>query len=331
MDPGVISAMVSVSPRHVALAPAAVAPRVVQKLKLYRRPDAAQREDKFSAMTMSADASQFAEIYDSANGGSRRGRSEGLWVRGNVIATRYDRNPRVATANARMTGLLENPAARVSDMRRTLIRYSRYQSASDCRGSWLALQEKLKLVLAEEADSVASRMNDKAVDETIVKCIVSIVDASYAREAAAVENQRRELGAPAEGPQMFRAAEKRFEKAAEDSFLQPASSTDGALTGEGCGDLHQGWGGRQPDVEEVGGRSTDCPAGDRSPAEDSQMFFFPERRRRCADTFVPSMGEVGALSAQRAGARLELQSADSPTATPVTTPLAADCAGKVWA
>jgi hypothetical protein len=69
------------------------------------------------------------------------------------------------------------------------------------------------------------------------------------------------------------------------------------------------------------------------------MFFAPERRRRCADASVPSMGTVGALSSGQPGEHAHglnsvfaLQSANSPTATPVTTPLAADCAGEdlVW-
>jgi hypothetical protein len=117
-----------------------------------------------------------------------------------------------------MMGLLENPKPRVMDLRRTLIRYSRYQSASDCRDNWLALQEKLKLVLADEADGVARRMQDKMINETIVNCIASIVDAGYAREAMAIEKQRRELETPTDDSRMFRAPEKCSEKAAEGTW-----------------------------------------------------------------------------------------------------------------
>jgi hypothetical protein len=171
-----------------------------------------------------------------------------------------------------MMGLLDDPNAKVSDMRRTLIRYGRYQSADDCRDSWLALQEKLNLVLAEEADGEARRTTDKQLDETIVEMIISLVDAGLAREAIAVRKAAHE--------------------AQEEQEAQEA---------QGAG----GW----------------------SPTEDSLMFFSPERRRRSADTGLSS---VCLIPLQPHGVEWT-KGTDSPTATPVSTPLGPDDVAKVWA
>ena len=78
------------------------------------------------------------------------------------------REQRVAAGVAKINALLLDPAADVTEMRKTLIKYSRYQAAADVKPHWSNLQDKLNEVLALVDDAETKAAEDARIIHAIV-------------------------------------------------------------------------------------------------------------------------------------------------------------------